>query len=87
MVSIDNNHEYKGICINGYDTTANIYNYCSTKMQGYDASILSYCKLDMCNLCCVTIDNIKKKSYSFSNVKSCYEQCSKGIFNIKIKLF
>jgi hypothetical protein len=88
MITIDHNEEYMGVCINGDDTQSNIYNFCSTKMQGYDMTIMSYCKLDMCNLCCVTMDNMKKKSYSFNNVKSCYDKCARGknIFNYKFNI-
>ena len=49
------------VCINGQDTKSNIYEFCQTKMANYDTSIMSYCKLDMCNLCCVTMDKMKKK--------------------------
>lgn len=38
------------------------------------------CKLDMCNLCCVTMDAVKNKSYSIKNLKNCYNDCSKGIY-------
>ena len=40
------------------------------------------CKLDMCNLCCVTMDAMKKKNYSVDNLRNCYRDCNKG--NLKL---
>jgi len=63
QVSIENNRDYMGMCINGEDTNSNVYDYCQTRLGNYDASITAYCKLDMCNLCCVSMEKIRKKSY------------------------
>ena len=36
------------------------------------------CKLDMCNLCCITMDAMKQKQYSLDNLKKCYKDCNSG---------
>lgn len=78
----DNNEDYKNTCINSENATQNIYAYCSDKMKDYDENMMNFCKLDMCNLCCVTMDPIKKKNYSFDNVKKCFEDCSTSKFQL-----
>lgn len=78
MVSIGKSQDYLNVCINSEDTKRNIYDFCQTKMGNYNSSIMAYCKLDMCNLCCVSMDKMKSKSYSFTNMKRCFSECSKG---------
>ncbi len=78
-IAIDISKEYENICINSSNPTNNVYQFCDKKMD-YDQSLVQYCKLDMCNLCCVTMDSIKKKSFSFDNLKTCFIGCNKGNF-------
>ena len=73
------NDDYVNTCINTTNPTQNVYNYCMNKMKDYDMNLSKFCKIDMCNLCCVTMDPIKKKIYSFDNTKKCFEDCSKSI--------
>lgn len=80
LLAEDTNAEYKNTCINSENPVQNIYAYCSDRMKGYDPSLITYCKLDMCNLCCVTMDPMKRKNYSFDNLKKCFKDCS-GKFN------
>lgn len=72
------NQDYLSTCISSINTPQNIYSYCSYKMKDHDQSLMVYCKLDMCNLCCVTMDPIKKKIYSLDNMKKCFSDCSRG---------
>lgn len=77
-IAVENSNEYKNICIISNDPKIDVFNYCQTKMINYDQKLLAYCKLDMCNLCCVNMDTIKKKNFSFTNVKRCFSECSSG---------
>ena len=77
-ISVENNKEYKNVCITSPNNVQNIYNYCDDKMTSYKPIMMSYCKLDMCNLCCVAMDTIKNKNYSVPNMKACFKDCSKN---------
>ena len=50
-------------------------------MASFSSKSRESCKLDMCNLCCVTMDSMKKKNFSVDNLKKCYRECSKGKLN------
>jgi len=76
-ISVENSQDYETICINSSTPQNNVYEFCQYKMK-YDQSLVQYCKLDMCNLCCVSMDAIKKKSFSFENLKKCFKGCTKG---------
>lgn len=54
-------------------------------MATFSSKSKESCKLDMCNLCCVTMDSMKKKNFSIDNLKKCYRECSKG--KIKFSYF
>ncbi len=75
MIAEDSNDDYKSVCINSTNQETNVYKYCSGK-NTKDKSLLRFCKLDMCNLCCVTMDPMKKKNYSVENMKKCFYACS-----------
>lgn len=80
-ISAENNKEYKNVCITTPNHVQNIYNFCENKMETYKPLMMSYCKLDMCNLCCVAMDTIKNKNYSVPNMKMCFKDCAKQ-FNV-----
>lgn len=77
-LSSNRTDEYKNICINSSDTQTSIYDFCQKKMEFYDKKLLHFCKLDMCNLCCVGMDSMKKKNFSISNLQQCFGECSRG---------
>lgn len=60
----------------------NVYSYCENKFL--NPSSIRTCKLDMCNLCCVNLNTIKKKNHAFETVKSCFNDCSKEFNTLKI---
>jgi hypothetical protein len=72
-----NNDEYKNVCINSPNTNSNIYGYCES-MAIFNQVQKESCKLDMCNLCCVTMDAIKTKIYSVNSLRRCYDECNKS---------
>jgi len=80
-LTVDNSNEYKNVCINSADTKRNIYDYCEQKMNSISQTAKESCKLDMCNLCCVTMDSMKSKSYSTNNLTKCYKDCNKGKYH------
>jgi len=77
-ISSENNKEYKNVCINSPNNNQNIYSFCEEKMASFNINLINYCKLDMCNLCCVGMDTIKNKNYSVPNLKNCFIDCSKN---------
>jgi len=81
-VAANNNDEYKNVCLDNPDSNSNIYGYCDLKMQSFSNIQKESCKLDMCNLCCVTMDAMKAKNYSMDSMSRCYKDCndSKLIF-------
>jgi hypothetical protein len=66
--------DYKAICINSQNPLNSIYDYCDSKISDPDSK--KTCKLDMCNLCCSTLDSIVHKQYSINSIKKCFEACS-----------
>lgn len=76
LLSEDTNKDYQNTCLNSQNSAQNIYTYCDDRMKDYDTTMKNFCKLDMCNLCCVTMDPIKKKNYSTDNIKKCFNDCS-----------
>lgn len=93
-LAIDHNSDYKQVCINSNDYRANIYEFCDRKMINLNKKLLAFCKLDMCNLCCVGMDKIRNKNFSVNNLQSCFNDCASGnlifylfiYFKIKIKV-
>jgi hypothetical protein len=75
-VSDPNKTEYKNVCIQSQNPISNVYDFCDNKVDD-DAESKRICKLDMCNLCCSTIDSIKHKQFSFDSQKKCFEDCNK----------
>ena len=80
-IAQENNKEYKNVCITSPNNVQNIYNYCEDKMASYPPTMMNFCKLDMCNLCCVGMDTMKNKNYSVPNMKACFKDCSK-MYNV-----
>jgi hypothetical protein len=70
--------DYKAVCITSQNPLNSIYDYCDNKIS--DPESKKTCKLDMCNLCCSTLDTIQHKKYSINSIKKCFETCS-GEFN------
>jgi len=66
--------DYKAICIISQNPLNSIYDYCDTKISDPDSK--KTCKLDMCNLCCSTLDSIVHKQFSINSIKKCFEACS-----------
>merc|ERR1712032_388124 len=77
-ISVENNKEYKNVCITSPNNIQNIYNFCNDKFDTFNPNMMSYCKLDMCNLCCVGMDTIKNKNYSVPNLKACFKDCAQN---------
>lgn len=80
-IASENNKEYKNVCINSPNNQQNIYSFCEEKFTTFNPNLINFCKLDMCNLCCVGMDTIKNKNYSVPNLKSCFKDCAKN-YNI-----
>jgi len=76
QIAETSSEEYKDVCINSINPNQNIYNYCSERMKDFDKSLMLHCKLDMCNLCCVTMDKIRNKTFSSQNMMKCFESCA-----------
>jgi hypothetical protein len=76
--------EYKSVCIQTQVPEKDVYSFCSEKNKD-DRILTKYCKLDMCNLCCSTMDAMRKKNYSFDNLKMCFQDCSQS--NIILLIF
>lgn len=82
-IAVDENKDYKNVCISSPNFKQNIYSFCEDKFTTFSPKLLNVCKLDMCNLCCVGMDSIKKKNYSLPNLKTCFIDCSKS-YNVVI---
>merc|ERR1719362_1710603 len=80
-IASSNNDEYKNVCINSPDSSKNIFGYCENKLNDFSEIQKDACKLDMCNLCCVTMDSIKSKNFSVDSLKRCYNDCSEAYNN------
>lgn len=65
------------------DPDGNVYSYCDNKFLNEHTKLT--CKYDMCNLCCVNLNTIRSKKHAFETVKSCFTDCAKSIFLIKIE--
>jgi len=76
------NEDYIETCIQTTHPETNVYSYCQKRYNKIDNGLLQICKLDMCNLCCVTMDPIKKKRYSWDNMRKCFDSCSLSKFVI-----
>ena len=72
-VTEHNDHDYSS-CFN-FDNKNNIYSYCEDELN--DQAMKKICKLDMCNLCCSTMEVLKKKPFGMETIKNCLNDCSK----------
>jgi hypothetical protein len=81
-IAVDENKDYINTCVATPNTQQNIYSFCQDRFSGYNPTMLNLCKLDMCNLCCVGMDSIKHKNYSFPNLKSCFLDCAR-FYNVE----
>ncbi len=77
-MSVDNTHDYRSVCIHSTHQAHNVNTYCEESFS--DNSEKVNCKLDLCNMCCVTMDMMRNTSYSFETVKSCLKECG-GTYN------
>jgi hypothetical protein len=69
-------NDYTKVCMESDNPQTGVYNYCSRKIEANDVSKIKTCKIDMCNLCCMTLDVMKNKKYSFNTIMQCYQECS-----------
>ena len=72
----EKSEDYNDVCINSENPDKNIYSYCQSKFT--EAPIIETCKLDMCNLCCVNINALKKKKHNYTTIRSCFSTCAKS---------
>merc|ERR1711957_806751 len=86
-IAASSNNEYKNICLNSPDSNSNIFGYCDSKMQSFSEVQKDACKLDMCNLCCVTMDAMKSKNYSMESLKRCYRDCNNAYNHSDLESF
>jgi hypothetical protein len=75
-ISIPKNNDYVNTCIQSKTPDGNAYSYCDNKFYQYDKATINGCKKDMCNLCCVTMDAMKQKNYSYDNIDRCFNDCT-----------
>lgn len=68
--------DYKNVCISSENFAYSVYEYCELKLKN-DIEQKKTCKIDMCNLCCTTMDMMKSKNYSIDSMKKCFQDCSK----------
>jgi hypothetical protein len=61
-------------CFEPVDTGTSIYPYCD-KIFEKDFLQKSRCKLDFCNLCCISFDNTDSTNLSQNLLGKCYENC------------
>jgi hypothetical protein len=72
-----NNKTWKS-CIEPTHTENSIYPYCDEHFKK-DFYGRSRCKTDLCNLCCVSVESMKKNTLlSDFSVSKCYEKCVKS---------
>lgn len=67
--------DYNDVCMDSTNPDKNVYSYCQNKFV--EAPIVRTCKYDMCNLCCVNINTLKRKRHSYDTIKSCFKGCSR----------
>lgn len=79
LIADDQSFDYIDTCINSTNPLQNVYDYCYKKYNSeVDKELINTCKLDMCNLCCVTMDPMKNKKYSWDNSQKCFDACATG---------
>lgn len=61
-------------------TNQNVFTYCENSMSGKSEGFINKCKLDMCNLCCATIDAQLNIKTSAKSEKNCFNKCSLSKF-------
>ena len=70
----DKNKSWK-TCYQPKEADSSVYPYCD-KLFEKDFFQKSRCKIDFCNLCCVSYDKIGKANLSVNNLMKCYENCT-----------
>jgi len=70
----NNQDDYKNVCFNSTNPNKNIYTYCDNKFN--IKSLNGVCKKDMCHLCCININSLKKRKHSYKIIKSCFKECA-----------
>ncbi len=73
-----NTKEWKQ-CVEPDHPEKSIYPYCDDYFAN-DFYQRSRCKIDMCNLCCVSMDVKDEQKLSDTATSSCYEKCLKSNF-------
>jgi len=90
-LSVETNNDYINTCINPEEegNTNNINVYCENKFKILKSNkeLIRICKSDMCNLCCIGMDRIKKKNYSTNNLMNCFSDCAYSIYLFIFILF
>jgi hypothetical protein len=74
----ENATDYKKVCLNSNNPESDTYSFCSNKFK--DPVGARNCKLDLCQLCCVTMDVVRSKNYSYDSFKGCFAECAKSKF-------
>ena len=72
-------------CSEPTNPDTSIYPYCD-KLYEVDFYQKSQCKIDMCNLCCISFDTMKNTNLPNSAVNECYAMCIKSIFLLKCRI-
>ena len=67
-------------CSEPTNPESSIYPYCD-KLYDNDFYQRSQCKIDMCNLCCISFDTIKNTNLPNEAVNDCYGMCIKSKLN------
>jgi hypothetical protein len=73
--------DFRRVCIESDNPDTEIYNYCSSKIKPSNLFEMKTCKVDMCNLCCITMDVIKGKNYAFNTMQQCFSECANSKYN------
>jgi hypothetical protein len=72
-------------CVEPTNPQNSVYQYCDQNFKN-DFFSRSRCKIDMCNLCCISYDEIGGSAVTDDVVKECYSTCTKSKIII-IKIF
>ena len=72
-------NDYDDICLTSENPDKNVYSYCQNTFV--EKPLVDTCKHDMCNLCCVNINTLKKRKHAYGTMKSCFSSCSKSKLN------
>ena len=72
-VGTDKNKSWE-TCFQPSNSGSSIYPYCD-KIFEKDFYQSSRCKLDFCNLCCISFDKVGNTNLSINSLSNCYKSC------------